>query len=463
VSDAEVRQPVHTGWVTRERYELAAAWLLVAAVGVSMFYWLRDQPFYYDASGYMIESRGISDHGLLSQWPYSDIRSYGYPFFLTGALRIARLLHRGPHAGVFIAQWPLYVGSSWLATKCLFASRCTQLCAFVAIAANPLLVVYAPLAFTESLTLSCVLLATAALARATRSRGRLASAGWLVAGAAVSSYAVAVRPGSVLLPFCYAVAAGGVLLLPSGGRRWATALTTGGSVLVALMVPLLPQVLINRRHYGSSSPLPTYDLAGLQARAGMTIARYISNVAPCGNVGIKFPTPNPPPISIATNTLDAVKYYALSWPGGPEAVLLHVFSGLDPRPFLIDQHSFGAHYERALQALTVALLFLATAGLPEAVRRIRARRLPARIPVVFFGAVTLVFLGVLATSAAEYRFGSVPLITVSLLAVVGLSRLRRPSARTFALVGVSSAGALLLWVTLSDLLLSSSPIWQQCT
>jgi hypothetical protein len=222
-------------------------------------------------------------------------------------------------------------------------------------------------------------------------------------------------------------------------------------------------MLINHRHYASWSPLTSYDLAGLQARAGMTIARYVSNVAPCGFVGFKFPTPHPPAISDSTNSLDALRYYAFSWPGGPEAAFLHVFSGFDPRPFLIDQHDFGTHYERLLQALTVALLFLAGAGLPHVVRQLRRQRARPRIEAVFLGVVALAFLGVLATSAAEYRFGAVPLIAVSLLAVVGLSHLRRPSGRTVLLVGASYAGALLLWVTLSDLLLSSSPLWQPCS
>src|SRR4051812_39332756 len=227
----------------------AAAWSLVAAVGVCMFYWLRDQPFFYDANGYMIESKGISDHGLLSKWPYSDIRSYGYPFFLTGALRIARLLHHGPHAGIFIAQWPLFVASAWFATRSLFASRRTRLFAFVALAANPLLVVYTPQAFTESLTLSCVLLATAALARALRARGQGWAAAWLVAGAAVSSYAVAVRRGSVLFPVCYAIAAIALIFQRKDSRRWAIVVSTGVAVLVAPLVPLVPQVIINHRHY----------------------------------------------------------------------------------------------------------------------------------------------------------------------------------------------------------------------
>ena len=447
----------------RNTAPVAVVWLLVCAVGVITFYWLRNQPFFYDANGYMIESKGISDHGLLSKWPYSDIRSYGYPWFLTGSRALARALHHGPHAGVFMTQWPLFVASAWLAANSLFSATRTRLLAFASVAANPLLVVYSAQAFTESVTLSCVLFATAALARAARAGGRPAASAWLVAGAAVSSYAVAVRPGSLLLPVCYALGAAVVLLRLVGRMRRIAVAATALSVLAALVLPLLPQVIINHRHYHSSSPLPTYDLAKLQAEAGMTITRYMSNVSTCGGVGIKIANPNPPAVPANANTLDAVRYYTLTWPGGPEMVLLHLFSGFDPRPFLIDQHDFGARYERVLQIFTIALLFLAGLGLRRAIRLLRDQQGRIRIEVAFLAVVTVVFLGVLATSAAEYRFGAVPLITVSFLAAFGASQRWRPSWQTAALVGAGFVGALLLWVTLSDLVLSSSPIWQQCS
>jgi hypothetical protein len=453
---------VDRGWVTRERSEFAAAWVLVGAVGIAMFYWLRDQPFYYDAAGYMDASRAISAHGLFSPWIFSDIRSYGYPFFLTSSLGLARLLHHGPHAGVFITQWPIFVGSAWLAAGSLFRSSRVRLLAFVCIAANPLLVVYSAEAFTESLTLSCVLLAVTSLGRASRSGSRRAAV-WLVAGAAVSSYAMVVRPGSVLIPVCYALAAAGVLCAGRKRSSWIVAGGTAMVVVAALVAPLVPQVVINHRYYHSWSPLPTYDIEGLQARAGLTIVRYIGNVAPCGRPAIAFYNPNPPAIAVTANTLDAVRYYTTSLPGGPEMLLLHVFSGFDPRPFLIDQHAFGAHYERVLQALTLALLFAAAFGAVRAVTRLRESRWRMRVDVAFLGAVMVVFLGILATSATEYRFGSVPLIGVSLLAAYGVSQRWQPRRQDVAVVIAGYAGALLMWVTLSDLVLSTSAQWQLCS
>jgi hypothetical protein len=144
-------------------------------------------------------------------------------------------------------------------------------------------------------------------------------------------------------------------------------------------------------------------------------------------------------------------------------MVLHVFTGFDPRPFLIDQRDFGTYYERVFQALTVALLFLAGAGLPRAIRRLRGSPSGIRIDAAFLGVVAVIFLGVLATSAAEYRFGAVPLIAVSLLAAFGASQRWRPSRGAIALLGVSYVSALLLWITFSDVVLSTSKVWQQCS
>jgi hypothetical protein len=448
--------------LSRDNAPELTVWAAVVAVGLFFFYWLRDQPFFYDAAGYMIESKGISDHGLLSKWPYSDIRSYGYPFFLTGALSLARFLHHGQHAGVFLAQWPLFVASAWLATRSLFASRRMRLATFAAIAANPLLVVYTAQGFTESLTLTCVLFCTAALGYASRIRSHRVCGAWLISGAAASSYAVAIRPGSVLLPVGYALAAGGVLFWRRSRDSWSSRIVTGALVIVALVVPLIPQVLINHRHYHSVSPLPTYDIAGLQAESGLTIMRYFSNVAECGGYGVKIANPHPPG-EMHVNTLGALKYYAFSWPDGPEAALLHVFSGLDPRPFLIDQRDYGTFYERVLQALTVALVLLAARGFRPAWQGLRNSPSGMRMDAAFLAIVTAVFLCILATSAAEYRFGAIPLITVSLLAVVGATRGWRMSRERWALIAGGYVAALLLWVTFSDLLLSTSPIWKQCS
>jgi hypothetical protein len=441
----------------------AAVWLLVAAVGLFFYWHLREQPFFYDALGYVNAANDIADRGLLSKWEGSHSRSYGYPLFLTAALKLAHVLNARETTGIFLLQWPLFVGTAWLAATTLFRARRVQLIAFAAVAANPLLVTYAPQAFSESLTLSCILFTTAALGRAARSASTRSTAVWLVAGAAVISYAVAVRPGTILIPPFYAIAAGAILVSKRRGAPLLPAVATAALVVVALIVPLLPQMAINHRHYDSSSPVPTYDLANLQAQYGLLLARYATNVSNCGKPQLEFPNPHPTTVPLHMTSFDAIRYYTTTWPDGPVQMVLHVFSGFDPRPFLVDQRDFGTYYERVFQALTLALLFLAGAGLPRAVRRMRGAPDGFRADAAFLGVTAVIFVGVLATSAAEYRFGAVPLIAVSLLAAYGASLSWRPSRGAIALLGVSYVSALLLWITFSDLLLSTSKVWQQCS
>jgi hypothetical protein len=93
---------------------------------------------------------------------------------------------------------------------------------------------------------------------------------------------------------------------------------------------------------------------------------------------------------------EAMRYYGLDWPAGPLTAAAHVFSGLDPRPFLIDQHDFGARYERWLQALTVALLILAGVGVGDVWHALRHGGWRRRPEAVFLGAVAFLATGILA-------------------------------------------------------------------
>jgi hypothetical protein len=137
-----------------------------------------------------------------------------------------------------------------------------------------------------------------------------------------------------------------------------------------------------------------------------------------------------------------------------------VFSGFDPRPFLVDQHDFGTRYERWLQAFTVALLMVAGLGVIPAWRAMRRHRWRNRPDALFLGAVVLLATGILATSAAEYRFGAIPLLGISLLAALGLPRrVHLWSALVTAGLGIAFT---LAWVAASEYVLSTSEVWQQC-
>ena len=285
--------------MVRGKTAFTATWLAVLIVGIVTYFELRDQPFFYDANSYVLAAHGIAEKGLLNNWYHAELRTYGFPVFLIGAFKVAQWLHISPTSGIFAMQWPIFVGSAWLASTSLFRSDRTRLIAFAAIAANPLLVVYVAQALTESLSLTCVLLAVAALGRAARAGRPTVRAAWLVTGATASSFAMEVRPGNLLIPVFFTLAAAGVLRWTNVKCRWPANVATAMVVSAALLVPLVPQVLVNHHNYQRLTPFPVFDLAGLQASEGVSLIRYASNVSPdCGEAALRFLNPAKPVVEI---------------------------------------------------------------------------------------------------------------------------------------------------------------------
>lgn len=444
--------------MSRSRIALAGSWLLVVLVGAAIYLHLRHEPFHFDAAGYVGAAQDIRAGELGRSWGWVEIRTYGYPLMLSGTLVVAEALHVAPITVIFALQWVLLVGSAWLAANSLFQAPRTRLLAFVAVAANPLLVVYSAQALTEAATLPCILFATAALGRSVHARSAATSVGWLAAGAFASGFALAIRPGNIAVPICYVIAALLSLIWPRRRHSLRVTSISAALVMAAVLVPIAPQAWINWQHFQVISVLPVADIQSQQFVLGTQNIRYATNVAGCGNAMLTFTTPFVNDVPADASTGDILRFYALNWPDGPETAALHLFSGLDPRPFLTYQASFGVWYERILQAATLALLALACFGVaraPWSRRRVGA-------DVVFLGAVTLFSTAILATSQAELRFGLIPITAVSLLAASGAARLRKPSLRTALVVAAGFATALLLWFALSDLVLTRSVDWMAC-
>jgi hypothetical protein len=442
----------------RNRKLTVAAWVVVVVVGALICYLLRHQPFYWDAKGYVESSIGIRSGGLLSAWPFAAVRTYAYPLALNIPLIAADVLHISPVAAIFVFQWTLFVGSAWLVANTLFDAPRTRLFAFIAIAANPLLVVYTPQALTEALTLTCILFGTAALGRAYRAHSPVSKAAWLTAGALAAGFALAVRPGSIFVPVCYGVGAVFVLFL-SRRRLSRLALATSAVLtLVGVGVPLAPQVMVNWHNFELVSVLPETDIAEIQLDYGLHLLRYATNVSTCGPAPMYFTNPLAGQTGSEISKTEIIKFYALKWPNGPETAAIHVFSALDPRPFLTYQTAYGAWYERALQAFTLAIIGLAGLAIAKAPRSIRR----IRPDVVFLGAAALCSLAVLTVSAVELRFGSILVTSLSVLAASGAARLKKPRVAVGIAVAIAFAFALLTWFAFSDLILATSPNWFPC-
>jgi hypothetical protein len=256
------------------------------------------------------------------------------------------------------------------------------------------------------------------------------------------------------------------------GSSFGTGLLVGVAVcgVVGLAVPMAPQMVINERQFDQVSVLPVYQLADLQGRAGMQILRFATNVSGCGEVAVGFPNPyvaDPPAAQGArvATTNDALRFYATDWPEGPATALLHVFSGLDPRPFATYTTRVGAPYEPALQVGTVMLLLLAGIGAVAMSRSTaRGRRTGGALePAPAFLALAVVgTAALLAYSAAEYRFGVLLLTVAGLLVVPGVREVASWRRGGLLALALGAVAAVIGWLMLSAWVLGQSPTWQQC-
>jgi len=434
------------------------AWFAVALVGVAVYAHMAHQPFYHDANGYVSAAEGMRTSGVISEWPLSYIRTYAYPWALSGMLGVADAFNVGRVAVIFACQWALFVAAAWIAAVTLFRARRTRILAFVAVAANPLLVIYTPQALTETVSLACILLAAGALGRSSTSKSALAQVAWMAAGAFFAGFSLAARPGNIFVPICYALAVVVALVRSRKQLSWTTTVTTAVAVLIAISLPLAPQAAINWKYFDTVTVLPVTNLAVSQSADGVRNIRYATNVSTCGEPAMPFPSPFPGAVAPDATQAEMLAFYAFEWPTGPETAALHLFSGLDPRPFLTYQVSYGVWYERVLQVLTVALIGLAGIGIARAPWS-RSRLTPG---VVFIGSTTVFSAAVVATTQAELRFGIVLVTALSLVAASAAARLGRPTLRMSWVALLWLGAASLAWFSVSDLILAGSAQWVSC-
>ena len=473
MTDTALRaMPVRRRW-TPSGPRTAGLSLLGLAVSLAMALVVRHlaHPFpAYDSAGYLQAAQGIRTNGLISAWPNNVLRTYAYPGFVAACWAIGEQFGVYVFTSVFVAQWVLLVSGAALVATSLTRRPLLRLGLFLTVAANPLVLVHCAYVLSDSLPVSLTLLAAGAIMRARRAvcaragqDASLAATAWLAGAGAAVGFAVMTRPAAVPFVAAFLIA---LVLWVGLRRRVVVRVHEAIPGLVLLIVPLLPQLLINWRYFGRLSVFPTEDLSGIQARAGVDILRFATNVSGCGRPDMTFLNPRAPGVQVATPG-EAARYYLGDWPAGPITAFLHVFSALDPRPFLTYVFEPGARYELLLQVLTVGLVVLA--GL-ELVLRARGaggwrswRRWHERPGHVFLALCGLGALAVSGYSATEYRFGVFAVTCISLLAARGLSRVPSLGGRALIGLAIGTVAVLGLWFALSAYVVGLSPTWQTCT
>src|SRR5689334_1571304 len=133
-------------------------WIAIAlACGIAhAFYWRAAfEPPVWDARGYLGLAIAAADKGLFSRAAFSPLRTYGYPWLLSGLLCLARATGAQLGLLVFEAQLALHLGAALFARRALagMSPRLARL-VFAALILNPFVLSYTAEILSESVSLS---------------------------------------------------------------------------------------------------------------------------------------------------------------------------------------------------------------------------------------------------------------------------------------------------------------------
>ncbi|HKD19137.1 MAG TPA: hypothetical protein VKG23_14890, partial [Thermoanaerobaculia bacterium] len=255
--------------------------------------------------------------------------------------------------------------------------------------------------------------------------------------------AVAVRPANVVV-----IAALGLVWIARAIRWRDLGARHVAAAAAGIVPPLLPQMWINHRLFGSFSPLIQRHLYGEQASWGMGALKYATLVIPDRS-----------PFLIYTNPFyrgdPSPRAFLERHPFGYAATLaLHGFGILDhdfPFTYVTD---LDPSWRGAMAAANFLLLYLAAAGaFAVAVRALVRRQLDegafaVAAAAVVAGAYAALYLPV----EVESRFGlplqalAAPMIACGAAALAGRGRFRR-AARWLVLAGAAPSVAAALWLS----------------
>lgn len=400
----------------------------------------------YDSFGYHILSDWLFQKGLLS-WP-TDLRTYGYPFFLAVIRGFRALPPEETRLAAFLVQLGLYLGGCLFVSRRLariFRSEAAGLWAYAAGACNPVLLLHTTELLSDLLSAVLIQLAVA-LCWKLPDEDPAPRIGPAFASFLCAAFSVVVRPANVVVLPALAAA---WLLRALRWRAWSWPAV--GAALAGLIPPFLPQLIINYGISGKLNPLIVASLYRQQRGWGMGSLKYGTVVIPGRSPFLTYLNPlyagDPGPRTF-------LLHHPLRYLG---TLALHLFALLDhdlPYTYITD---LAPWYRWPLAAVNFLLLYVAAAGtVVLAARTVRRRELDERgfvlvSTLLVAAAYAVVYLPV----AVESRFGIALEALMTPLLVAGVLWLACPGersrrARARAVVVLGAPFVLLLWVALSS-------------
>jgi hypothetical protein len=411
-------------------------WLVtVAALLLALLYGSYTVPLppVYDAEGYRLIAQDILKNGVLSKFHLSDLRTYGYPAFLSLVLRLAASLGWPERWVGFALQLALHLAAAaclWLALRRAGVRGWAAAAGYAGVAVHPFALLYPGYFLTESLSLS---MGTLLLAAGILTWNRRLPAWFWAAGGLLCGAMVMVRPANLFMIPLWCLVVGWALW-----RRQAVAIVG----LLCILLPWWPQWHNNRLFHGKSTPLVASELGPLTRSMGLLFLKYTTSVVPGADPRVKYE--NPFLVDIESGLADPLAWYVAHPVPGLKTIASHVFNLLDqdlPLPYVPDLAPWYSPWIVGANWAMVALGLAAMAGawLP------RSAAGPAERWVVVLVAVLLLgHLGVHALSSVEGRYGVALLVPLYGLAAVAATALWRRAGRRQCLAAallMLSAGA----------------------
>lgn len=381
---------------------------LCLATAAWAFLYSRSHPVCCDSVAYGQAAESMREVGVLGNFHTSSLRTYGFPLFVrivtagasSGAAR--DLLVALTHVSLFLAA------AVYVARALGKVSPALPRYLWIGIVANPVIAVYLPYTLTEPLTVTFILLACGTAVHAERAVTLHACAAWIALGSLFVAFALVVRPASIALVAGWLAFLAFLLVKRARALRpalWLPVVAAGCLVAAAAAaVALAPQLYINSVHHGKMTVLPATQLGEFQARMGLQLIKYGTNL-----------DQGPPQLNYLNPFFDgrAAPQQPLLWylenPGlGLLTASLHVFNSINHDYLFVYIYDLTPGHQALVILFSQLLIWVGGAGVLFALgswyRQRRRAAWPTGLGIVVL-TTTAGVLAINAISAVESRFG----------------------------------------------------------
>lgn len=409
------------------------------------------EPLFYDSDGYLRAARDIGAHGVLSPFDLSSLRTYGYPLVLSWIDKIAALSGIPIRVAVTELQVSMYILAGLLLRRAASVYPNGSLAIDIAMYLNVWAVFLSTEVLTESLSLSLLLVVAGCWFWAWQNIWNRKYWLFLSAGSLLVGFCVMLRPANIFMFVAWF--AGHLLLIFNSGERgfrarMRSAFLSSAVTLALALLPMLPQLRNNVLYYGRWTPLVTEQLQNAQLTLGVFYIKYGTSVppAPLGAIqylnplvaGTRPPGPHPgawylehPVRGAATfglhvfNIVDQDFPFVyvqnlIPWYRLPEAVVLHLFTGLSLLGLFVWLKNFPRGNPRETRAaITPRAAFLFAAGGYIAVYGVSAAESRFGVPLLW-SVLPFSFVAIQELLAAEGKRRWIQLLGVLVYAVLAV-------------------------------------------